>query len=113
MKKTVTCIICPRGCSVTVDTSTSSAAGNFCKRGAEYAIQECTAPMRTVTSTIKVANRTDSRICVKTKTPIPKSAICDIMDLIHETSVSAPVSIGDVIVPDIFGTEIVATSDIE
>ena len=113
MKKTITCIICPRGCSVIVDSETTAVSGNFCKRGAEYAISECTFPVRTVASTVKVKNRTDKRICIKTKLPVPKSAICDIMELIHKASVSAPVKIGDVIISDVFGTEIVATSDIE
>ncbi len=113
MKKTITCIICPRGCCVTVDTVTSAVSGNFCKRGAEYAVTECKNPTRTVTSTVRVNNRTDKRICVKTKLPVPKSAIYGIMETIHKASVSAPVKIGDIIIPDTFGTEIVAASDIE
>ena len=113
MKKTITCIICPRGCSVTVDTEASVASGNFCKRGAEYALLECANPVRTVTSTVNVSNRIDKRICVKTKLPIPKSAICDIMEIIHKASVSAPVKIGEVIISDVFGTEIIAASDVE
>lgn len=113
MKRTITCIICPKGCTIEADTESLVTSGNFCKRGAEYAISECTNPMRVVTSAMNVENRDGCRISVKTKLPVPKSAIYDIMNLIHWTTVSAPVNIGDVIISDICGTEIIATSDIK
>ena len=56
MKKELTCIACPLGCTITVTLDGKdviSVEGNTCPRGKEYAINECTAPVRTVTTTVK------------------------------------------------------------
>ena len=47
MKKELTCIICPRGCSLTADIQdgTVTVTGNTCPKGEEYAIRECTNPV--------------------------------------------------------------------
>ena len=67
----LTCIICPRGCSLAVDENLN-VTGNICSRGEKYAIAECTAPMRTVTATVRVHNREDVMLPVKTEQPVPK-----------------------------------------
>jgi CxxC motif-containing protein len=51
-------------------------------------------------------------VSVKTAAPIPKGKIFEAMELIRSASVEAPVKIGDVILPDVFGTTVVATKDI-
>lgn len=88
-------------------------SGNACKRGEEYATAEMTAPKRTVTSIVRVSNREDTMVSVKTKDPIPKEHIFDAMERIRAVAVEAPVSIGDVIIPDLFGTCIIATKDVK
>lgn len=87
--------------------------GNACKRGEEYAVAEMTAPKRTVTSIVRVANRYDTMVSVKTSAPIPKENIFDVMEKIRAAEVNAPVAIGDVIIPDLFGVDIVATKDVK
>ena len=52
-------------------------------------------------------------VSVKTAKPIPKGKIFDAMEKIRAVSVEAPVKIGDVILSDVFGSEIVATKDVE
>lgn len=95
-------------------TSTGVAvSGNACKRGEEYAIAEMTAPKRTVTSIVRVSNREDTMVSVKTKDPIPKENIFDVMEKIRAAKVEAPVGIGDVIIDDLFGTCIIATKDVK
>ena len=48
-----TCIVCPRGCRLTAEKVTEDGkeiikvTGNFCPRGAKYATEEMTCPMRT------------------------------------------------------------------
>ena len=46
---------------------------------------------------------------------IPKSKIFEVMDEIRSTRVDAPVSMGQVLIPDCAGTgvEIIATKDVE
>ncbi|MBR4723815.1 MAG: DUF1667 domain-containing protein, partial [Clostridia bacterium] len=59
MKRNLTCIVCPMGCSIDVEFENGevlSVTGNTCKRGAEYAKNECISPVRTITSTVKCAD---------------------------------------------------------
>ena len=59
MKRNMTCIVCPIGCSLEVelqDGKVVSVKGNTCPRGEKYAISESTYPERMVTSTIKCEN---------------------------------------------------------
>lgn len=86
--------------------------GNSCSRGKKHAIQECTNPVRTLTSTVRVENRPDTMVSVKSAAPIPKARLFDAMAQIRSARVSAPVAIGDVILPDVFGTDIIATKSI-
>lgn len=115
MTRDMTCIICPRGCAlkVKIDGDNITVSGNSCPRGEQYATDECTNPTRTVTSTVRVENREDTMVSVKTGDPVPKDKIFEVMRLIREKSVSAPVGIGDIIIKNVFGTNIVATKNIE
>jgi len=114
MKKQITCIVCPRGCLMTAEGSgdTWKITGNACKRGEKHAIGECTNPVRTVTSTVRISNREDTMVPVKTAAPIPKGEMFAIMKMIRTASVAAPVKIGDVIMDGVFGTQIVAAGDV-
>ena len=52
--RSLTCIICPRGCLLEVELGENIAvSGNLCPRGKVYAENECTNPQRTVTSTVR------------------------------------------------------------
>ena len=114
MTRDMTCIICPRGCAlkVEIENENITVSGNSCPKGKQYAIDECTNPTRTVTSSVRVENREDTMVSIKTEKPVPKDKIFEVMRLIRAKSVCAPVKIGDVIIKDAFGTNIVATKDI-
>lgn len=112
MKRELTCICCPLGCVMEVEfdgKNVTSVIGNTCKRGEEYAKSECINPVRMVTSTIK--NDCGKPVPVKTDRPIPKDKIFECMDIINRSTVKTPVKIGDVLIKDIFGCNIVATAD--
>lgn len=115
MERNITCIICPRGCAMTVkeENGKLTVSGNTCPKGEQYAIDECTNPVRTVTSTVRVSNRHDTMVSVKTAAPVPKGRMMDVMALLRKTTVTAPVAIGDVILTDVFGTEVVITKAVE
>ncbi len=115
MKKDLICIICPRGCGLSIEINGDKieVVGNACPKGEQYAIDECTNPIRTVTSTVRIDNREDTMVSVKTENPIPKGEIFNVMKKIRDISVSAPVKIGDVIIKDICGTDIIATKEID
>ena len=113
MKKELTCIICPKGCALTVDTDTLTVTGNNCSRGVAYGIEEATHPVRTVTSILRVSNRCDMMVSVKTATPIAKEDMFKAMEVLRSTTVTAPIRIGDVLIADVCGTQVVATKDID
>ena len=116
--KELICIVCPRGCHLTVDENNGYAVtGNSCKRGEEYGKAEVTNPGRTVTSSVSVVRKgpaetagitfstEDTRCPVKTNKSIPKALIFDAMKEIEAASVTAPVKIGDVVIKGICGTD--------
>ena len=112
--KEFTCIICPRGCRLTVDDN-MNVTGNTCPRGKQYAISELTNPVRTITSSVRVNNRDDLLVSVKTSGSIPKGKIFDVMEEINKLSVEAPTRIGDVVKKDILGlgVDIIVTKNID
>ena len=116
-KKHLTCIVCPMGCrlEVTLDNGkVTQVTGNTCPRGKKYAETELTAPMRTLTSTVKINGRYEKLLPVKT-TPMPKGNMEKAMKLINEITVSAPIKRGTVIAHDFTapGVELIAGKSIE
>jgi len=114
MKRDLICIICPRGCSLTAEISGEqvSVTGHTCPKGEDYAIRECLHPVRTVTATVRVNNRPNTMASVKTQDPVPKEKMMEVMALLRQTQIQAPVAIGDVIAENVFGTNIIATKAI-
>ena len=115
MKRDLICIICPRGCSLCAEINGSDVAvsGHGCKRGQEYAVNECTNPVRTVTGVVRVSNRYNTMVSVKTENPIPKGKMMEIMEQLHKIQVEAPVSIGQVVLSDLYGTNVIVTKAVE
>ncbi len=106
MERRLTCIVCPKGCDLiaTLDENGKfiSASGATCKRGLVYAETECTAPTRTVTSTVCVTG--GGVLPVKTASPIPKELIFEAMKEINRVTAPRDTKIGDVLIEDLCGT---------
>lgn len=85
--------------------------GNFCKRGATYANDECTNPKRTVTSTVRC--KSGDVVAVKTDRTIPKGKMFEVMAEINKTVAPDDLKIGDVIIENVCGTDanVVATAN--
>lgn len=113
MKKELTCIVCPIGCSLVAEIAenrhVTAVTGNHCNRGEKYAKEECTNPQRILTTTVRCED--GSMISVKTDTAIPKEKLLEAMKLISGIIVKCPVNIGDVIVKDVFGSKLIATQN--
>ena len=115
-ERNLVCIVCPNGCRLTATLAeggaVESVVGGVCKRGADYAAQECAAPKRMVATLARIAGRR-APLSVKTSGPIPKEKIKDCLAAIHASAAAAPVRIGDVILADVCGTgvDFVATSN--
>lgn len=110
--KELICITCPMGCSLRVTLNNGEfceVSGNRCKRGAEYAYAEITHPVRVLTTTVAIKEHPERVLPVKSDRPIPKEKLFEAMRFINAASVSLPIAIGDIILPDLFGANIVAT----
>ncbi len=114
MKKKMICINCPKGCELEADILPSGevrVTGHTCPRGEEYGRAEAVNPTRMVTGLVRVAGMRKP-LPVKTRAPVPKAKIPDVLFALSQTTVQLPVAIGDVVIPDVAGTgvDIVATT---
>lgn len=112
MERILTCIACPLGCQITVsfeDGKIASIKGNTCPRGKEYAENECTHPVRNLSTTMMCEN--GEVVSVKTREPIPKEHIFDAMKVINGKTARLPIFVGDVLIDDVFGAAVVATQN--
>ena len=91
-----TCIRCPIGCALEVrkDGGKITVTGNACKRGEQYALDEATAPKRTVTSTAELIGGELPRVPVKTADAVPKEKMFDVLEEIKNARLTAPVGTG-------------------
>ena len=105
MVRELTCIVCPKGCPLKVELENGAVAnvtGHTCPRGKQYAIDECTHPMRTITTTVRATD--GSVVPVKTATTIPKELMFECMKEINKAVLPLPAHIGDVVIANILGT---------
>ena len=117
MTKNLTCIVCPMGCSLSVELDENknviSVSGQTCKRGEVYAYTECTAPRRTITTTVAV--RGGGVVPVKTDGTVPKELMMECMKEINKAIAEPNALLGDVIIKDILGTgvNVIATRNVK
>lgn len=114
MTKKMTCIVCPIGCSLVLQLENKKivgVSGNTCVRGEKYAITECTNPQRVVTTTVRCIN--GKVLSVKTNKGIPKDKVFECMKIINGFTCPLQVKVGDVIISNVFGADIVATKNME
>lgn len=114
--RNMTCIVCPMGCQLQVELDGDqvvSVSGNTCPRGKQYAIDECTHPMRTITSTARTKN--GEVIPVKTNRTVPKELMFECMKEINKAVVKLPARVGDVVIENVLGTgsDVVVTANMD
>ncbi|NPA97862.1 MAG: DUF1667 domain-containing protein [Crenarchaeota archaeon] len=112
--KKIICIVCPRGCEITVeieDGEIKSIKGYTCPLGKKYAEKEVVNPERILMSVVKCINGDLPVVSVKTSKPIPLSMMKKASKALSDVSVEAPVKIGDKIIDNLLdlGVEVVAT----
>ena len=104
--KEIICITCPKGCHLQVDEETLAVTGHSCPRGEAYGKAELLHPVRVVTSTVRLEGAAVPRLPVKTDRPLPKEKMFECMRLLDGVTVTAPVKVGQVLLPDILGTDV-------
>ncbi|OGR78536.1 MAG: hypothetical protein A2X32_04595 [Elusimicrobia bacterium GWC2_64_44] len=106
MKRLMTCIECPQGCSLEIEadgTRVISVTGQKCKRGDKYARQEVEAPLRTLTTSVLTRGLELRMLPVRTSKPIPKEKLFEAMEGVKRLVVTSPVKAGSVIATDFLG----------
>ena len=119
MIRELTCIVCPKGCQLKVTLCDSdpkkvlSVEGHTCKRGEVYANTECTAPMRTLTTTAAVEG--GGVVHVKTDRTIPKELMFECMKAVNAVRVPADAKLGDVVIENVLdtGANIITTRNVQ
>lgn len=113
--KMITCIVCPKGCEMTVNQKDGKiiVTGNSCKRGEKFAADEMLHPTRTLQSTVKTIYKEMPRISVKTNNVIPKDKIFKVMSEIAKVNVVNKVKNGEIIIENVLnlGVNIISTVD--
>ena len=113
------CIVCPMGCRLQVSTqdddSIVAVQGNQCPRGDIYARQELTHPKRILTTTVKISGALYPRLPVITTQDIPKGHLFEVMQALANIEVKAPVTINQVILPNVcgLGVDVVASRSMD
>ncbi|MEM2511682.1 MAG: DUF1667 domain-containing protein [Ignisphaera sp.] len=107
----LTCIICPASCTLKVSTKNDEIVveGNMCSRGVEFAKNEVINPTRYVMSVVRVRGGDMPTVSVITSKPIPKNCMWNVMEVLANLEVEAPIEIGDTIVQNICGSDVIAT----
>jgi len=115
INKELICIVCPVGCrlKVTGTVGDLKVSGERCKRGIAHAHEEITNPTRMVCTTVKIEGGIHPVIPVRTDKPIPDKYKLEVVKAIKDIVLTSPVTMGDVIIADVFGTgvNIVAERD--
>lgn len=115
----MTCVICPNSCRLTVWMEPGSKEirieGYICPRGKEFGLNEYTNPVRMIITTIRVEGGTLPVIPVRSRTAIPKAKLKDAFVMINRAVCQAPVTMGQVLIPNIVdtGIDIIASRDMK
>ncbi len=99
MKTSMTCIYCPIGCTleVVVEKGKVSVRGNRCPRGCEYARQEIFDPKRVLFTVIRVDTPEYRVAAVRSRVPVPKNKIGEILDKLSKIRIPNGLNPGDTI----------------
>ena len=117
-EKAFICVGCPLGCEVTLTINDTGEvlgfAGNKCKEGEKYVLEEYQHPVRTLTATVLTDGSSQPLLAVRTSKPILKTTQLQSMQVIAGARAKPPLKMGDVVIPNLLGTgvDVVASSDL-
>lgn len=107
MKRELTCIVCPQGCTIEAVVEGAElleVCGNKCRRGEEYVREELFHPVRTLTTTVRVRGGIHPLVPAKSVQPVPREKLMQAMAEVCALVVDAPVRAGEVLLADLAGT---------
>lgn len=107
MEKTLVCVTCPTGCELRVvldGDALKEITGNRCKRGEAFALEECTRPVRTLTTSVRLQGAARPLLPVRTSAPVPRDSLAACAKAARALAVSAPVAHHQVVCHNLAGT---------
>lgn len=89
--------------------------GNACPKGEQYVRQEIENPMRNIATSILVDGGDLPLASVRLSGPVPKGRIFDVMKEIRQVRKAAPVTQGQVVIPDVLGlgVDVIVTKTVD
>lgn len=117
MMRTLTCIVCPNGCTLRVEErpdGTYAVSGHRCTRGEVFAVEELSAPKRVICSTVRTVFPGVPVIPVRVSAEIPKEQIFPVMAEINKVLIRSPIGRGKAVISNVLGlgADVIVTSDI-
>ena len=101
--KELTCIICPNGCSLSIDNELN-VTGNLCPRGKEFAINEIKDPKRSITSTCKTVFKDIPVIAVRSDSEVKKDDVKKVIEEINKITIDKRLPIGEIIIKNVINS---------
>lgn len=101
--KELTCIICPNGCTLSIDDELN-VSGNLCPRGKEFALNEIKDPKRSITTTCKTIFKNVPVIAVRSDGEVRKDDVIKVIDEINKVVIDSKMKIGDVVIKNVLGS---------
>lgn len=117
------CTTCPSECLLTVEVereadghvaAVHAVSGNRCPRGAAFAQQEVTCPVRVLTTTVAARGGDEALLPVRTAEAIPLALHAQAMEALRHCLVDAPIRMGDTVLENILdtGVDVIASMDV-
>ena len=112
-KRELRCSLCMKRCPLVVSFDGQgkvlSVDGGQCPRGARFAAAESGLPKWTATATVRCED--GGKLPVKTKEPIPKELMDDVMQKIGQICVKTPIEEGEVVLENVCNTGVDVVAD--
>jgi CxxC motif-containing protein len=110
----LTCVLCPVGCELEVARDAVGeiqVTGNQCDKGIPFAVEEVLRPQRNLATSVPVRGSAARMVSVRLSRPVPREMLFPILAEIAKLRPEAPVSRGQVLIPDVLGTgaDVIAT----
>ena len=110
--KELTCIICPNGCSLSIDDELN-VTGNLCPRGKQFATNEIKDPRRSITSTCKTIFKDIPVIAVRSDGEVRKDDVIKVIEEINKITIDKRLPIGEIVIKNVInsGVNIILSSN--
>ncbi len=108
MNETLTCILCPLGCELTVEQNDEvmTITGNKCEKGVLFAQEEVLHPIRNLATSVPITGQYFKMLSVRLSERVARYMLKDILNEIAKLRPSPPVKRGQVLISNVLNTKV-------